>query len=31
MSEDDEHLREALVFHGVEAGHFLLEIYMQSI
>ena len=30
MSEDDDHLREALVFHGVEVGHFLLEIYRQS-
>ena len=31
MSEDDDHLREALVFHGVEVGHFLLEIYRQLI
>ena len=32
MSEDDDHLREALVFHGVEVGHFLHEIiYRQSI
>ena len=31
MSEDDDHLREALVFHGVEVGPFLLEICRQSI
>ena len=31
MSEDDDHLREALIFHGVEVGHFLLEICRQSI
>ena len=31
MSKDDDHLREALVFHGVEVGYFLLEIHVQAI